>query len=66
MKFDQNSFVHLHGSMWVNVHTCEKMLVLDDLAISLDGLIGKKVFLPEAEVEELCAQEEKVDNYLNY
>ena len=66
MKFDQNSFVHLHGSMWVNARTCEKMLVLDDLAISLDGLIGKKVFLPEAEVEELCAQEDRVDNYLNY
>lgn len=66
MKFNQIDFVHLHGSMWVNVQTCEKMLVIDDLVISLDGLIGKKVFLPEAKVEELCAQEDEINNYLQY
>ena len=66
MKFNSNDFIWLYGHMWVNVHTCEKMLVIDDLAISLDGLIGKKVFLPEAEVEELCHIEDMIDNYLQY
>ena len=65
MKFNSNDFIWLYGHMWVHVPTCEKMLILDDLAISLDGLIGKKVFLPEAEVEELCAQEERVDNWID-
>lgn len=66
MHFDQRDFCHLYGHMWVNVHTCEKMLVLDDLAISLEGLVGKKVYLPEAEVEILCKQEDEVNNYLQY
>lgn len=66
MKFNQIDFVHLHGSMWVNVQTCEKMLVIDDLAISLEGLCGRKVFLPQNKVNELCWIEDKVNNYLEY
>lgn len=66
MKFDQNSFIHLHGNMWVNVNTCEKMLVIDDLAISLEGLCGRKVFLPQNKVDELCWIEDRIANYLEY
>lgn len=66
MKFNSNEFIHLHGHMWVNVQTCEKMLVLDDLAISLEGLCGRKVFLPQNKVNELCWIEDRVNNYLEY
>lgn len=65
MKFNPNEFIHLHGSMWVNTQTCEKMLVLGDDAYSLDGFVGKKVFLPQSKVDELCKIEDRVDNYLN-
>ena len=65
MKFDSNYFIWLYGHMWVHVPTCEKMLVLDDLAISLEGICGRKVFLPQNKVNELCWIEDKVDNYLN-
>lgn len=66
MKFNQIDFIHLYGHMWVNVQTCEKMLVIDDLAISLKGICGKKVFLPQSKVNELCWIEDKVNNYLEY
>lgn len=66
MKFNQSDFIHLHGHMWVNVKTCEKMLVIDDLAISLEGLCGRKVFLPQNKVNELCWIEDRVNNYLEY
>ena len=66
MKFNQHDFIYLYGHMWVNVQTCEKMLVIDDLAISLEGICGKKVFLPQSKVNELCWIEDKVDNSLEY
>ena len=66
MNFNPNEFIHLYGHMWVNVQTCEKMLVLDDLAISLEGICGRKVFLPQNKVNELCWIEDKVNNYLEY
>jgi len=66
MEFDERNFCHLYGSMWVNIHTCEKMLVLGDTAVSLDGLVGKKIYLPKEQVEELCRREDEVDNYLKY
>ena len=66
MKFNETDFCHLYGSMWVNIHTCEKMLVLDDLAISLEGLCGRKAFLPQNKVDELCWIEDRVNNYLEY
>lgn len=66
MKFNPNEFIHLYGSMWVNVQTCEKMLVLGDDAYSLEGFVGKKVFLPQNKVDELCNNEDIVDNYLKY
>ena len=65
MKFNPNEFIHLHGSMWVNIKSCEKMLVLGDDAYSLEGICGKKVFLPQSKVDELCKIEDRVDNYLN-
>ena len=65
MKFNPNEFIHLHGNMWVHVPTCEKMIVLGDDAYSLDGFVGKKVFLPQSKVDELCKIEDRVDNYLN-
>ena len=66
MKFNQTDFIHLYGSMWVNVQTCEKMIILGDDAYSLDGFVGKKVFLPQSKVDELCKIEDRVNNYLNY
>jgi hypothetical protein len=42
------------------------MLVIDDLAISLEGLCGEKVFLPQNKVEELCHIEDEIANYLQY
>lgn len=66
MKFDSNYFIWLYGHMWVHVSTCEKMLVIDDLAISLEGLCGRKVFLPQNKVNELCWIEDRVNNYLEY
>ena len=66
MKFDSNCFIWLYGHMWVHVPTCEKMLVIDDLAISLEGLCGEKVFLPQSKVDELCQIEDQIDNYLQY
>jgi hypothetical protein len=66
MEFNQHDFVWLYGHMWVHVLTCEKMLVIDDLAISLEGLCGEKVFLPQNKVEELCWIEDRVNNYLEY
>lgn len=66
MKFDSNYFIWLYGHMWVHVPTCEKMLVLGDTAVSLDGLVGKKIYLPKEQVEELCRRDDEVDNYLKY
>jgi len=66
MEFNQHDFCHLYGSIWVNIHTCEKMLVIDDTAVSLNGLVGKKIYLPEEQVEELCRRDDEVDNYLKY
>lgn len=66
MKFNQHDFIYLYGHMWVNTQTCEKMLVIDDLAISLEGLCSKKVFLPQNKVDELCWIEDRVNNYLEY
>lgn len=66
MKFNQRDFIYLYGHMWVNVQTCEKMIVLGDDAYSLDGFVGKKVFLPQSKVDELCEIEDRVNNYLEY
>lgn len=66
MKFNQIDFIHLHGSVWVNTKSCEKMLVLGDDAYSLDGFVGKKVFLPQSKVDELCNNEDIVDNFLKH
>lgn len=66
MKFNQHDFCHLYGSIWVHVPTCEKMLVIDNDAYSLEGLCGEKVFLPQNKVEELCEIEDRIANYLEY
>ena len=56
-EFDEKSYCHLYGNMWVSVATREKVLVIDDLAISLKGLIGKPFYLSTEEVDGLIEKE---------
>ena len=58
-EFDEKVYCHLYGSMWVSVKTHEKVLVIDDLAISLKGLIGRPVYLTTEEVDKLIEKEYK-------
>lgn len=60
-------YIHLENHMWVNIKTHEKVFIDDDLEVHhLDALIGQNVYLSEEQVEELCAREDRVDNYLEY
>jgi hypothetical protein len=56
-EFRERDYCHLYGNMWVSVKTHEKVLVIDDLAISLKGLIGKPFYLSTEEVDRLIEKE---------
>lgn len=56
-EFKERDYCHLYGNMWVSIKTHEKVLVIDDLAISLRGLIGKPIYLTTKEVDKLIDKE---------